>query len=106
MQNIQVDQTIIVDGIIRPIEIENIKNFMRNLVSQYEDKNNIQMQASNLYLLYNQWATENNIVVNSNAVSFGIQFKTIKIPHNKKRNKKGNIIQFIINEVKQNLQPI
>jgi len=52
MQNIQVNQII-----IRPLDVESIKNFIRHLISQYEDKNNIQMQASNLYLLYNQWAT-------------------------------------------------
>ena len=63
MQNIQVNQII-----IRPLDVVSIKNFIRHLTSQYEDKNNIQMQASNLYLLYNQWATDNNIVVNSNAV--------------------------------------
>ena len=101
MQHIQLNQII-----IRPLDVESIKNFIRHLISQYEDKNNIQMQASNLYLLYNQWATDNNIVVNSNAISFGIQFKKTNIPHNKKRNKKGNIIQFIMNEVKQNLQLI
>ena len=97
MQNIQVNQII-----IRPLDVESIKNFIRHLISQYENKNNIKMQASNLYLLYNQWATDNNIVVNSNAISFGIQFKKIKIPHIKRRGKKGNIILFIINEVKQN----
>ena len=55
---------------------------------------------------YNQWATDNNVVVNSNAISFGTQFKKTKIPHIKIRGIKGNIIQFIINEVKQNLQRI
>ena len=101
MQHIQVNQII-----IRPLDVESIKNFIRHLTSQYKDKDNIQMQASNLYLLYNQWATDNNIVVNSNAISFGIQFKKIKIPHIKRRGKKGNIIRFIINEVKENVQII
>ena len=55
---------------------------------------------------YNQWARDNNIVVNSNATSFGIQFRKIKIPHIKRRGKKGNIILFIINEVKENVQRI
>ena len=101
MQHIQVNQII-----IRPLDVVSIKNFIRHLISQYENKNNIQMQASNLFLLYNQWATDNNIVVNSNAISFGTQFRKIEIPHIKRRGKKGNIIQFIINEVKQNLQRI
>ena len=101
MQNIQVNQII-----IRHLDVESIKNFIRHLISQYEDKNNIQMQASNLYLLYHQWATDNNIVVNSNAISFGIQFKKTKIPHIKIRGIKGNIIRFIINEVKENVQRI
>jgi len=59
-----------------------------------------------IYYIINGQHARNNIVVNSNAVSFGIQFKKTNIPHNKKRNKKGNIIQFIMNEVKQNLQLI
>ena len=101
MQHIQLNQII-----IRPLDVESIKNFIRHLTSQYEDENNIQMQASNLYSLYNQCATVNNIVVNSNAISFGLQFKKIKIPHIKRRGKKGNIILFIINEVKENLQRI
>ena len=79
MQNIQVNQII-----ISPLDFESIKNFIRHLTSQYEDKNNIQMQASNLYLLYNQWATDNNIVLNSNAISFVLQFRKIKIPHIKR----------------------
>ena len=99
MQNIQVNHIIIIT-----LDVESIKNFICHLISQYENKNNIKMQASNL--LYNQWATDNNIVVNSNAISFGIQFKKTKIPHIKIRGIKGNIIQFIINEVKQNLQRI
>jgi hypothetical protein len=70
MQNIQVTQII-----IRPLDVESIKNFIRHLISQYEDTNNIQMQASNLYLLYNQWATDNNIVVNYYAKSFGYSSK-------------------------------
>ena len=98
MQHIQLNQII-----IRPLDVVSIKNFIRHLMSQYEDENNIQMQPSNLYLLYNQWATDNNIVVNSNAISFGLQFKKTKIPHIKRRGKKGNIIQFIINEVKENV---
>ena len=73
MQHIQINQII-----IRPLDVVSIKNFIRHLTSQYEDKNNIQMQASHLYLLYNQWATDNNIVVNSNAISFGLQFKKTK----------------------------
>ena len=70
MQHIQLNQIV-----IRPLNVVSIKNFIRHLISQYEDKNNIQMQASNLYLLYNQWATDNNIVVNSNAISFGYSSK-------------------------------
>jgi thymidylate synthase len=96
MQHIQLNQII-----IRPLDVVSIKNFIRHLISQYEDKNNIQMQASNLFLLYNQWATDNNIVVNSNPISFGLQFRKIKIPHIKRRGKKVNIILFIINEVKE-----
>ena len=61
-----------------PLDVESINNFIRHLISQYEDKNKIQMQASNLYVFYNQRATDNNIVVNSNAISFGIQFRKIK----------------------------
>ena len=57
MQHIQLNQII-----IRPLDVESIKNFIRHLTSQYKDKDNIQMQSSNLYLLYSQWATDNNIV--------------------------------------------
>ena len=67
-----------------PLDVESIKNFIRHLTSQYKDKDNIQMHASNLFLSYNQWATDNNIVVNSFAISFGLQFKKTKIPHAKK----------------------
>ena len=49
MQHTQLNQII-----IRPLDVESIKNFIMHSISQYEDKNNIQMQASNLYLLYNQ----------------------------------------------------
>ena len=80
MQHIRLNQII-----IRPLDVESIKNFIRHLISQYEDKSNIQMQASNLFLSYNQWATDNNIVVNLNAISYGIQFRKIKIPHIKRR---------------------
>ena len=87
-----------------PIEIENIKNFVSHLISQYENENNIQMQASNLFLLFSQWATENNVNIHSNFVSFGIQFKNSGIPHVKKRNKKGNVIQIIIDQVRNHIQ--
>ena len=99
MQHILLNQII-----IRPLDVESIKNFIRHLISQYEDKNNIQLQVSSLYSLYNQWATDNDIVVSSNAITFGLQLKKTKIPFMKRREKKGNIIIFIIEKVKQNLE--
>ena len=99
MQNIKVDQII-----FSPLDVESIKNFIRHLISQYEDKTNIQIQSSTLYLLYTQWAINNNIEVNSNSVSFGLQLKKTKIPFIKRREKKGIIIIFMIGDVKQKLE--